>query len=287
MKDFNSKVTVYRQQSTPVRGQFKGFLNTHEFATICRTTPRTIRFYDKKDILKPATIDPKNGYRYYHPHQARDFFRIRLFQTFGVELRDMDQITDKASEDIFLNNKLDEIAAEIEEKQKQYKGLKRIKEDLVDEKMEQHVTVKDIGPFNLFGKQFEDARYDRINKDIVSLYKKAEELGLKTEPPEHVLYLEPHEYGPHHTRLQISLIVRHLPKEVPSGYYAKVFPKGKYLVYVYRGPYEYLTFVHRELYRIAKSKGYKDGYPFDMHPKGPLNTKSQYDYESIVCYPLE
>ena len=282
-----SQVIVYKQQNTPVKAIVKGFLNIHQFATICRTTVRTIRFYDKKGLLKPASVDQFTGYRYYHPHQAREFFKIKLLQTFGLPLKEIGKTNQKQSSNSFLDKKLSELKAEIEEKQKQYGVLQTIKQDLIDGKMKQRVKVENVGPILVFGKEFTDARYDRINADLRDLYKKAKGLGLSTKTSEHVLYLEPHEYVPNKTRLRISLILSRLPKNIPDGYYAEKIPSQKVVTYRYKGPYEYLTFVHREMYGIAKKRGFNRGYPFDVHTKGPLNASSEYDYETLIGYPMK
>ena len=281
------KITTYKLQSTPVKAVAKGFLTIHQFATLCRTTVRTIRFYDKKAILKPASVDSYTGYRYYHPHQTREFFKIKLIQRFDVPLNEIAKVAKTYSEGSFLDKKLTQLKKVIEEKQKEYRALQTIKNDLVDRNLKQNVKVKNIGLFFVFGKEFLDARYDRINADIVDLYKKAKELGLSTKAQEHVLYLEPHEYGPHRTRLEISLIISKLPKDIPDGYFAKKIPKQKILTYRYKGPYEYLTFVHKEMYTIAKKMGFLKGYSFDIYTNGPLNTASEYDYETLVGYPME
>src|SRR3989338_277875 len=287
MTQGESQVIVYAQQSTPVKAVAKGFLTIHQFATLCRTTVRTIRFYDKKGILKPASVDPYTGYRYYHPHQTREFFKIKLIQRFDVPLKEIAKVAKTYSEGSFLDKKLVQLKKVIEEKQKEYRALQIIKNDLIDGKMKQNIKVKNVGPFYVFGKEFLDARYDRINADITDLYKKAKELGLSTKTQEHVLYLNPHEYGPHRTRLEISLILSKLPKTVPNGYFAKKIPKVKVLTYFYKGPYEYLTFVHQKMYSIAKKKGFLKGYSFDIYTNWPLTTKSEYDYETLVGYPME
>ena len=287
MTQGESQVTVYKQQSTPIKAKTKGFLTIRQFATLCRTTVRTIRFYDKKGILKPASVDPYTGYRYYHPHQTREFFKIKLIQRFDVALKEIDKAGKTKSESSFLDKKLAELKTFIEEKQREYSTLQNIKNDLIDGKMKHNIKLKAVGPFFVFGKEFLDARYDRINADITDLYKKAKELGLSTKAAEHVLYLEPHEYGPHRTRLEISLFISKLPKNVPEGYFAKKISKQKVLLYRYQGPYEYLTFVHKEMYAIAKKRGFQKGYSFDIYTNGPLNVKSEYDYETLVGYPME
>lgn len=287
MTQRQSQVTVYKQQSTPIRSVVHGYLNIHQFATICRTTVRTIRFYDKKGLLKPASVDQFTGYRYYHPHQAREFFRIKLLQTFGLALKEINKVGGQNSKNTLLDKKLSELKAEIEEKTRQYNVLRTVKKDLVDGKMEQNLKIKNVGPFFVFGKEFVDARYDRINADILDLYGKAKELGLSTRTIQHVQYLEPHEYVPNQTRLRISIVLAKLPKHVPSGYYAEEVPSQKVLTYRYQGPYEYLTFVHREMYALAKKRGFLKGYSFDVHTKGPLNATSEYDYETLIGYPMK
>lgn len=287
MTQGENQVIVYKQQSTPIKTVVRGFLTIHQFATLCRTTVRTIRFYDKKGILRPASVDSYTGYRYYHPHQTREFFKIKLIQTFDVPLKEIGKVGKLYSEGSFLDKKLAQLKTVIEEKQKEYRILQIIKNDLVDGKIKQNVKVRNVGPFFIFGKEFLDARYDKINADIVDLYKKAKELGLSTTKREHVLYLEPHVYSPHQTHLQISLILSKLPKHVPNGYYAKKIPKEKVLTYLYKGPYEYLTFVHKEMYAIAKKQGFLKAYSFDVHTKGPLNTASEFDYDTLVGYPMQ
>jgi len=286
MTQGQSQVIVYKRQSTPIKAVVKGSLNIHQFATICRTTVRTIRFYDKKGILKPASVDQYTGYRYYHPHQAREFFRIKLLQTFGLRLKEINKTSRQNSSDFLLGKKLLELKAEIEEKKRQHNVLQTIKQDLIDGKMKQHTKVTDVGPFFVFGKEFSDARYDRINADILDLHKRAKKLGLSARIIQHVLYLEPHDYVPNQTRLRISLVLAKLPKQVPDGYYVEKIPKQKVLAYKYKGPYEYLTFVHREMYSIAKKRGFSKGYSFDVHTKGPLNTTSEYDYETLIGYSM-
>ncbi len=40
-------------------------LSIGEFSKISHLTMKTLRYYDEIGLLKPAFIDPKNGYRYY------------------------------------------------------------------------------------------------------------------------------------------------------------------------------------------------------------------------------
>src|SRR3989338_472751 len=75
-------------------------LTIKQFAEVCRTTPRTLRFYEKKGLFKPAVIDTFNKYRFYHPSQAREFLKIKLLQNFHVPLK---QIKANSVETTLLN----------------------------------------------------------------------------------------------------------------------------------------------------------------------------------------
>ena len=41
-----------------------------EFSRICKMSTRMLRHYDKEEILKPAYVNPVNGYRYYEQEQT-------------------------------------------------------------------------------------------------------------------------------------------------------------------------------------------------------------------------
>ena len=116
-----------------------GLLTIHQFAQVCRTTPRTLRFYEQKGLFRPARVDPSNKYRFYDPKQARDFLKIRLLQNFHIPLKQIEQEiassvrlsltgrNDKNSAEGYLQKRLNELREEIREKEKEYRFLKKIK----------------------------------------------------------------------------------------------------------------------------------------------------------------
>ncbi|MGN1408859.1 MAG: MerR family transcriptional regulator, partial [Eubacteriales bacterium] len=60
-----------------------------EFAKLCNTSPKTLRFYDKAGLLKADYIDPKNGYRYYSEEQADWFQKIMELKQIGFTLEEI------------------------------------------------------------------------------------------------------------------------------------------------------------------------------------------------------
>ncbi|MEH7154599.1 MerR family DNA-binding transcriptional regulator, partial [Bacillus thuringiensis] len=47
-----------------------------EFSRICKMSTRMLRHYDKEEILKPAYVNPVNGYRYYEQEQLEVALKI-------------------------------------------------------------------------------------------------------------------------------------------------------------------------------------------------------------------
>ncbi|MBS5062297.1 MAG: MerR family transcriptional regulator [Hungatella hathewayi] len=60
-----------------------------ELAKICNITPKTLRFYDKLGLLKPAIVNPQNGYRFYTRWHITRVTTIKQLQDVGITLDDI------------------------------------------------------------------------------------------------------------------------------------------------------------------------------------------------------
>ncbi len=57
-----------------------------EFAVLCGTSSKTLRFYDKIGLLEAEYTDPENGYRYYSDGQKTQYEVISMFKDMGFTL---------------------------------------------------------------------------------------------------------------------------------------------------------------------------------------------------------
>lgn len=263
-------------------------LTIKQFAEVCRTTPRTLRFYEKKGLFKPAAIDAFTKYRSYHPRQAREFLKIKLLQNFHVPLKQIKANSVQAT----LLNRLRILSEEIAEKEKEYKFLEKMKSFLFkDDRIGNVFQARNFGPFNLFLMKIEHGEYAEITEYIKALRKEAKRLKLKCENREIVFYLNS-AYNPKNTPLEIALILRGLPpgveaRKLSENFYLKKYPKTKVLAFEYSGPYEYLILVYQKLFSYLEEKKIILKSPgFDIYKYGPLNTKSKYDYQTTVGLPI-
>jgi len=86
-----------------------------EFATLCGTTEKTLRYYDRIGLLEARYTDPDNGYRYYSDEQQHKYKIIRLFQEMGFTLEEIrSDLLDQTEEHVL---------EKLKERQAQLKGM--------------------------------------------------------------------------------------------------------------------------------------------------------------------
>ena len=55
-----------------------------EFSKLSKTTIKSLRYYDKVGLLKPAFVDPDTSYRYYTEEQLEILRRILIYKSIGL-----------------------------------------------------------------------------------------------------------------------------------------------------------------------------------------------------------
>jgi len=64
-------------------------LRIGQFARRTGLSIRTLRFYDAVDVLRPAEVDPRTGYRHYALHQLGSARRVVALRRLGLELEEI------------------------------------------------------------------------------------------------------------------------------------------------------------------------------------------------------
>jgi DNA-binding transcriptional MerR regulator len=63
-----------------------------DFARLGNVSLRTLRFYGQAGLLRPANVNPDNGYRHYDPRQLAQLHQIRMFQEMGLTLLEIREL---------------------------------------------------------------------------------------------------------------------------------------------------------------------------------------------------
>lgn len=85
--------------------KLSGYYSSGEFARMAHVTLRTIRFYDKKNILKPSYVN-ENGARFYTDADFVRLQQILLLKYLGFSLKDICEMTIDDIDYPFLMNSL-------------------------------------------------------------------------------------------------------------------------------------------------------------------------------------
>lgn len=79
-------------------------------AKLFNISVQALRHYDKIGLLKPSTVNPETGYRYYSPDQFHYIDRIKYLQNMGLPLSEI--------KDILQSGKVDDLVASLRNKKK-------------------------------------------------------------------------------------------------------------------------------------------------------------------------
>ena len=70
----------------------EGYYTSGQFAKMARISVRTVRFYDKQNILKPSYVSPA-GSRFYTDKDFARLQQILLLKYLGFSLEDIKEMT--------------------------------------------------------------------------------------------------------------------------------------------------------------------------------------------------
>jgi len=72
-----------------------GLYRIGEFAQLSGTSAKTLRFYDEIGLLRPASVDPRTGYRLYVSQQLEELAAIVALKDIGVPLAEVRHLIKK------------------------------------------------------------------------------------------------------------------------------------------------------------------------------------------------
>ena len=109
----------------------EGYYSSGEFAKKANVTVRTIRYYDKQNILKPSLLT-EDGVRFYTDSDFTRLQQILLFKYLGFSLEDIRNMTIGDSDYNILLNSLNLQFKLIQDKIAQMELVKNAIEDTID-----------------------------------------------------------------------------------------------------------------------------------------------------------
>lgn len=106
-----------------------GYYSSGEFARMANVTIRTIRYYDKQNILKPSYVNEETGARYYTDADLVQLQQILLLKYLGFSLDDIKELTIEDADSHILRNQLNLQLTLIQDKIEQMQLVQKAIED--------------------------------------------------------------------------------------------------------------------------------------------------------------
>jgi DNA-binding transcriptional MerR regulator len=226
------------------------------FSRLTGLTPKALRLYERRGLLRPASVDPKNGYRYYEVRQLRQAEIVRLLRTLGLPIDEMRDVLESTSPEEL--NKI--LAAEKRRLMRQMRQLAVFHDSLqrmgtLHAMASQEPSVELVELPATGGLSAELAvRRDHFDRrywaTVDELRAKARGSGFRQSAPE-IVVLPPDrleeaamEPNPHHMLHAEVFLPVHAPKRLRSTLGITVLPACLAARSVFRGPYW-------EWYRLA------------------------------------
>ncbi len=159
-----------------------------EFSTLCKTTIKTLRYYDEINLLKPASIDESTGYRYYDTKQLFILHQIQALRQADVSIEDIRRILDGQDAEVILKKHQFRLMNEINLKAEQLSRLEFILSGKEEKSfMSYAVTLKELPECIVYSKKMNVHSYESYFELIPAIGAQVQEQypDLKCRVPEY------------------------------------------------------------------------------------------------------
>ena len=137
-----------------------------EFSELSKTTIKTLRYYEKEELLIPAFVDNETGYRFYETSQLPELAKIISLRQMGLSINNIKSILNGSDLEQILKLRKQELETKISLSSSQ---LLQINNLLEGKNMEHEVIVKEIPSYTVYYKE-------GVVKDFGEIVKVSEEL---------------------------------------------------------------------------------------------------------------
>ena len=122
-------------------------LKIGEFSKLCCVTVKTLRYYEEKKLLIPATVDEWTGYRFYNLCQSQQLNRILHLKGMGLSLDEIAEIFERGDDkpDVdTIRHKIEQCNSDIKKLERQLRQLQCLEELSTTKKKMEQMTIKKV-----------------------------------------------------------------------------------------------------------------------------------------------
>lgn len=250
------------------------------FARSCRLSVKALRHYDQLELLKPAFVDPKSGYRYYSPGQAKAAVMIGMLRSLDLPLSVIREALGAEDEDFqnIIQKETARIEAEVALRQAAVLSLRHIaKHGQPDTRL---IEIREHAPREVLGVHgsSDAARLIPKTTELVRrLLGEMQELGIQSSEP--ILAINTFFDGKDAIGLQVCAPFRELAKDLDKSLVItqrEMLAGGTFACLRHVGPYETLGLVHHAMYGWVQEFGHEaEGPIWEFYVNDPAETEPE------------
>ncbi len=257
-------------------------LKIGEFSKLALLTVKALRFYEKENILVPASIDEWTGYRFYETAQLETAAKIKSYRQLGLSIDEIRGILGGGSVKAVLEKKAKSLSlqkAEIEIR------LSVINYLLEEKSMKYQVTVKEIPEMIVY---YSERRLKNV-ADKLSFIPECKRLNpnLKYTVPEYEFceYFDD-EFKENDVLIRHNEAAEALGTENEMIKFRKI-PATKVLSIFHKGAYENLGEAYAYIIKYAEENSYQmTGKARERYIDGIWNKKSVEEWLTEIQLPV-
>ncbi|MEH7256447.1 MerR family transcriptional regulator [Bacillus toyonensis] len=262
-----------------------------EFSRICKMSTRMLRHYDKEEILKPAYVNPVNGYRYYEQGQLEVALKIKKLREYKFPLPKIKIILQSADQDSFVEHMQSQIM-ELSHEVKQ--NLQVISEMNEIVNMNKGLNIARHRSYDiLIGMRNEitviaqklQIDIDDMDDYFYDLYEQVQKNSFQiVGSPSTVFYDE--EYIPNRSYIELRIpIMDEDNKGVLQECEIKRLKQHQIVTTLHYGSYDYIGYAYMALEEWVERNGYiLESHPYEVYIKGPECDCLTEEYVTQICF---
>lgn len=260
-----------------------------EFSKICSVSVKTLRYYDKVDLLKPAKVDQLTGYRYYNENQLNDMLTINRLKRYGfslIEIKAFLLSDDKRVLFSKLKERAENLRTEINHKEMLLSELKGIIENferngvIMNYENNYDITVKMSKELYILSSR-QRMSVAEFGKYYGELFTKIARSGITTAGAVLAVYHDD-EFDENNSDIEVGIAIEDRDKAT------NVLKSRLCAVTVHKGSYANLTEAYASVVKWINANGYKIAAPpYEIYKRSHVDNVPVSQWETEIYFPVE
>ncbi len=257
-----------------------------EFSELSKTTIKTLRYYEKEELLIPAFVDPETGYRFYETNQLPELAKIISLRQMGLSINNIKSILKGDNLEQILKSRKQELETEISLYTSQ---LLQINNLLEGKDMKHEVVLKELPSYIVYYKEGVIKDFSEIVKFILQSAGecKSTNPNIKCVEPDYcyVSYLDG-EYKETNIKIRYAQAVTEMGTPNETIKFEKLNPVKAACIY-HKGAYDNLRESYSYLIKWVEENGYEIAEPIrERYIDGMWNKGSEEEWLTEIQIPI-